>query len=73
MEVLMEKIPAAYVSVSIMNHPSSGDAYVYVSGRLDKEFGVEPYSFDQAVPLMRPGGDLAVWIRTALEAVIEAL
>lgn len=69
----MNRLDDAFVSITIMNHPSTGDAYVYVNGRFAKALDVEPYRFDQAVSPLRSKDGLEDWIRDALVAVIEAL
>lgn len=69
----MDRLKDAFISISIMNHPSTGDARVYLHGRLDKEFGVEPYTWEAEIPQMVVGSELSWWIKQAMETVIEGL
>lgn len=69
----MSRLDDAFVSITVMNHPSTGNAYVYVHGRFAEALGVEPYTFDQPIPELTASSDVADWIRGALEAVIDAL
>jgi hypothetical protein len=69
----MARLADAFVSVTIMNHPSTANAYVYVNGRFAQELNVEAYRFDQPIPALQSADGLEEWLRTALQAVIDAL
>lgn len=69
----MATVPTAYINVTIMNHPHTSDAMVYISSRFDERLEIEPWTWSQEVPALLSKDGLEDFMRDALVAVIEAM
>lgn len=69
----MNESDALYVNITIMEHPSTQDTWVYGSVRRGLGKGVELVSLGFQVDNRAQDVDLSVYIRDALVEVIEHL
>lgn len=69
----MSRIRDAYISITIMNHPTTSDAMVYVSTRFDERLEIEPWTWSQTIPPLLDKAAVHDFMRDALVELLEAM